>query len=271
MKTMSKSIEEIELLRNQLLAELQNKIQIQIKKIKCLEYELQRCSLWKESFHQGELLKAHYGLLKKGLEIISVFDWETNEQVQIVLNPKKSPQEQISAIFKSAKKMEVGLIQVIALLEQAKHKLGLLEKQKCQIEQAEDLSPFKPKKTFPIPKNFPEKALPYKEFTSKTGIKIWVGKNAKDNDKLTFVHANGSDWWLHVQDFPGAHVVIKSNNPDSDTFQEAMLLALKYSKAKARGEAEICITQKKYVSRLPRHPGKVQISKHQTKRVKAER
>ncbi len=256
--------DKFEELKTQLRIELEGKIKNQIKKIKCLECELEKCSTWKEAFHEGELLKANYGILKKGMAAITLLDWETNQEIQISLNPKKTSQEQLSVKFKKAKKMESGLASVALLLQESLQKLSYLEDKMCQLEKAEDLSEFKPKKILPAKKNVPEKALPYKEFTSRAGIKILVGKNAKANDKLTFVYANGSDWWLHVQDFPGSHVVIKSADPDQETLEEAMQLALKYSKAKDRGEGEICLTQRKYVTRLPRHPGKVQVSKHKT-------
>jgi len=45
--------------------------------------------------------------------------------------------------------------------------------------------------------------------------------------------------------------------------QDALQLALHYSKAKNRGEAEVCLTQRKFVSRLKKgKTGQVQISKH---------
>ncbi|WP_162180853.1 NFACT RNA binding domain-containing protein [Candidatus Protochlamydia amoebophila] len=95
-----------------------------------------------------------------------------------------------------------------------------------------------------------------------------MGKNDKGNDWMTFALAKGSDWWLHTQDVPGSHIVIrtkKGQDPDEETLADAMQLALYNSKAKVRQEAEICMTQRKYLSRMGKNQlGKVQISKHRS-------
>lgn len=45
-----------------------------------------------------------------------------------------------------------------------------------------------------------------KAYTSIDGIKILVGENARDNDKLTFSSPHDY-WWIH-REGPGAHVVV---------------------------------------------------------------
>ena len=56
---------------------------------------------------------------------------------------------------------------------------------------------------------------------------ITVGRNAKENDKITS-EMSGKDYWFHVAGFPGAHVVMKPGG-DKDL---AINLAIKHSKAK---------------------------------------
>ena len=52
------------------------------------------------------------------------------------------------------------------------------------------------------------KALPFTTF-SVSDYTIYVGRNNKSNDLLTFDYAKKDDLWLHVKDAPGSHVVIK--------------------------------------------------------------
>ncbi len=102
--------------------------------------------------------------------------------------------------------------------------------------------------------------MPYREFWSRSGLRIWVGKKAKDNDTLTFKLAHGSDFWLHVHGYPGSHVIIKINkgkDPDADTIQDALQLALYYSQAKSQGSSrcinyakEVCFSVRKRVLKL---------------------
>lgn len=41
------------------------------------------------------------------------------------------------------------------------------------------------------------------------GALIWVGRNAKANRVLTFQLAKSRDWWMHLRDQPGAHLVLR--------------------------------------------------------------
>ena len=56
---------------------------------------------------------------------------------------------------------------------------------------------------------------------------IQVGKNARDNDRLTS-EMSGQDYWFHASDVPGAHVVMKRGGD----IMEAARLAAVHSKAK---------------------------------------
>ncbi|WP_068471302.1 NFACT RNA binding domain-containing protein [Candidatus Protochlamydia phocaeensis] len=237
-----------------------------------LESQWQACSTWEKVKHEGELIKAHFAQLKKGLSHLEVWDWLVDKPYTLILNPTWTPQEEMAHRFKRAKKLQAGLSHMaeqINKTEQAllKNEQALEEVERIQTK--EELlrlfsiparAPAVKKQTTPLP--------PYREYVSSSGLLIWVGRNAKANDSLTFRLARGSDWWLHAQGFPGSHVLIrtqKGQDPDPDAIADAIQLALYHSQAKERQEAEICLTQRKYVSRLGKgQPGKVQISKHKT-------
>ncbi|MBR0440090.1 MAG: NFACT family protein [Bacilli bacterium] len=57
-------------------------------------------------------------------------------------------------------------------------------------------------------------------------IKISYGKNAKQNDYLTFKKANKTDWFFHVKDKHGSHVIIHHPSPDNLTQLVASEIAL---------------------------------------------
>jgi predicted ribosome quality control (RQC) complex YloA/Tae2 family protein len=69
-------------------------------------------------------------------------------------------------------------------------------------------------------------------YTSIDGINIKVGENAKDNDKLT-ASSYPNEWWMHVCDAPGSHVVICHEDDiiPKETRRDAAVLAVKHSKA----------------------------------------
>lgn len=56
---------------------------------------------------------------------------------------------------------------------------------------------------------------PYK-FTLPNGMTVFVGKNNKQNDKLSFKIAQKTDFWLHTKDIPGSHVILQTNGEEID-------------------------------------------------------
>jgi predicted ribosome quality control (RQC) complex YloA/Tae2 family protein len=61
------------------------------------------------------------------------------------------------------------------------------------------------------------------------GWVCWVGRNARDNEELTFGHARRDDWWLHARGTPGPHVILRgdarSGNPPGPVLLRAAELA----------------------------------------------
>ena len=108
-----------------------------------------------------------------------------------------------------------------------------------------------------LPKqNQKKKALPIKYGTILLGnTKILYGKNASSNNELTFKVANKDDYYLHIKDYHGAHVIIKNNKPTNEekllaaelclilsnkTAGEVMIASMKdVKKGQALGEAQV--------------------------------
>jgi predicted ribosome quality control (RQC) complex YloA/Tae2 family protein len=47
-------------------------------------------------------------------------------------------------------------------------------------------------------------------YYSPQGFEIVVGRNARQNEEVTFAIGKGDDLWLHARGAPGAHVVIRN-------------------------------------------------------------
>ena len=58
------------------------------------------------------------------------------------------------------------------------------------------------------------------------GIRICYGKNSKQNDLLTFKKAQKFDWWFHVKNVHGSHVVVMDANPSKEIILVACEIAL---------------------------------------------
>lgn len=256
------------------------------KQIKTLEKRLakakeilSKCLNWEALYHEGILLQSNLYKIKRGMKEVHLSDWnQNNKEVVITLDPLLEPYIEIEKRFKISKKLKKGIPyqenHVKKIEQELVHHSDFLQKlsevdslEKLQLLQ-KTLHPTqtskKSKEQVTVPKR-----LPFREFHSRKGLPIWVGKSAKDNELLTFHYAHGLDWWLHVKGFSGSHVVIKvakGMEPDQETVEDAMQLALKYSKA-IGGEAEVCITQCKNVTRCKGHVGRVYVSNQKTARV----
>ena len=70
---------------------------------------------------------------------------------------------------------------------------------------------------------------------------ILIGQNAQENwDLIDFE----SDFiWLHLNSFPSCHVIIKDENPDSDTLQVAAEMCKENTKYRNLKNLKICYTK----------------------------
>lgn len=249
---------------------LQQQLVKQVKKLDTLHKRYQECKEWPKAYHEAQLLQANFYRLRKGMKSIHVEDWENEgKEYTLVVNPLLDPHEEIAKRFKQSKKLRLGETHMQGLINQQEKEIDLLRERIEKIEEAPEeeklLSEKKPEKK-PV-------AKVYREFFSEAGLAIWVGKRDKDNEVLTFQLGRGSDWWMHVHDFPGSHVILrcpKSSTPDQESILDAAQLSIYFSKAKNQLGAEVCLTQCKYVSKMGKEKGKVQISKHKVISVKTD-
>ena len=98
-------------------------------------------------------------------------------------------------------------------------------------------------------------------FITIDGIKIGFGLSSYQNDYLTFTLAKKDDYFLHVKDSHGPHVIIFSSNPSQEVILVAAEIAL-YLANKTVGE--IYLADKKDVKKIPGQLGKVIINNYQT-------
>ena len=257
------------------LKAIQKKLTSFSKAIAKAQEQLKRSHEFEQVQHMAELLKAHFPHIKRGMEEITLPDWkQDNSDVTISLDPTLTPQELMSDMFRKSQKLKRAAAPLKEFLLKLDRDIRLWNDARSKVETVKDIHELKMlQATLGLyrEKSLVEKkkALPYHRFHSESGLEILVGKNATSNDALTFQVAHGTDLWLHAHAQSGAHVVIrkKGGHPvDPEALQDALQLALYHSKARALGGAhEVLVTERKFVSRLPRTPkGKVVVSKHKS-------
>ncbi len=265
-------------------------IKRQFKRISKIEADVRRLDGAKDAYREGEALKAALGEIEKGAKTARVCDWSTDPPswIEVELDPKLSPIENVERIFKEAKKRERGLALAERRLQEQREHLKRLqsaeellrdespEARELLLEELEALGIELPRAQTPAEKKAPpEPRLPYKTYHAQDGTPIWVGRSSRDNDILTFRHAKGNHWWLHAEDYPGSHVVVPIAEPlPSEVLVDAATLALGFSKAPKGGKQGVSYTRRKHVTKFKgAKPGQVLLQQRKTIliRIDAER
>ena len=90
-------------------------------------------------------------------------------------------------------------------------------------------------------------------FESTDGYPIYVGRNNRQNDELTFKLARKDDIWLHASKVHGSHVIIScgGTTPPDDTITQAAQLAAYYSESTGGQNIAVDVTPVKMVKKTP--------------------
>ena len=106
-----------------------------------------------------------------------------------------------------------------------------------------------------------------REFRSSAGLRILVGRNNRQNDKLTLKEADRRDLWFHTQKIHGSHVILCTGGGEADmkSMEEAAMLAAWYSQAGESANVPVDYTQVRYVKKpAGARPGMVIYEPYQT-------
>jgi predicted ribosome quality control (RQC) complex YloA/Tae2 family protein len=102
------------------------------------------------------------------------------------------------------------------------------------------------------------------------GWEALLGTSAAGNAAVTFDLAQPEDVWLHARGVPGAHVILRTHgaDPPDEIVERAAQLAAWHSAARTASAAEVDLTQRRHVRKIPNSPpGLVRYSHERTVRV----
>lgn len=90
-------------------------------------------------------------------------------------------------------------------------------------------------------------------FRTARGSEILVGRNARQNELVTFKLARPHDLWLHVRGAPGSHVVLRApaSPPDERDVVIAAQLAAYHSSLRGERRVDVIVVERRWVSRAP--------------------
>ncbi len=208
--------------------------------------------------HQGDLVLTYGHLIDGASNFLECLDYETGETVRLLINPKKSAQENAAEYYKNYKKAVSGADELAHDIELARAEIEKLDAEYERIRTEQN--PIKIEQMLrhdSTPKQKIKKSYPGLEYEI-AGWLIYVGRDANENDELLRHHVRGEDLWLHVRDFPGGYVFIKARKGKTvplDVLLDAGNLAVYYSKARNNGGAtDLYYTHVKYLRRAKNGP-----------------
>lgn len=237
---------------NDLVRFVQQQLQKQQNKLSKLidEYESAKDKETQQLY--GELITANIYRIKQGDESVTALNYYTGEEVNIPLNPTKSPSVNAQYYYKQYNRLKTREHELDHQIQLTKENIDYFSNIEQQLEhitvddiddirdELADQGFMKQRKNTKKKKNA---QIQLQTYRSSDGDTILVGKNNKQNDYLTNKKAQKSHIWFHTKDIPGSHVVILNDSPSDETIKEAAMLAGYFSKAGNSGQIPVDYTE----------------------------
>lgn len=211
----------------------------------------------------------------KSIKLQNFYD-ESLPEVEIKLDEMLTPNQNAQKYYKEyrkAKTAEEKLTEQISIAEQELRYLDSvlesLSRAKNEQELAEIKSELADEGYIRTIKSKKEKAAKISEplkFESPNGFLILVGRNNRQNDKLT-KSANNNDLWFHTKNSPGSHTVLVTDGrvPEEMDLKCAATLAAQHSRVGDSSAIPVDYTQVRYVNKPQgAKPGMVIYVNHKT-------
>lgn len=244
------------------------------KKYDAYANEKMKVQLAEKYREYGDLIYSSPQNLKaKGKAEIILSDFQ-GTQKKIELNPKLTLIENAEKFYEKSKN-SIKSVNIMRMQKQRIEEQYLFaEKRLTELKQCESLSQLeehiKKYSNFykvKMAKEDKEISEKFKKFQLSDDAILYVGKDAKNNDELTFGFGKANDYWFHIRGASGSHCVLKyaaSGKPPKEIIEKAASIAAYYSSQRNGKYVPVVYTQKKYV-RKPKgaNAGAVVISKEE--------
>lgn len=231
------------------------------KKLAALEQDLAHAENAEEQRMLADTIMANIYQLRKGqtqAELVNIYD---GESVTVQLSPILSPTENAQAYYKRYNKYKRAQSEValqITATEEMLQYLASLDSSlltatgKSEIEEirqemiAADLIKVVGKKK----KSALQKSQPLHIRLSED-TDLYIGKNNRQNDYVTFSIGGPRDLWFHTKDIPGSHIILKTTLPEAreEDIALAVELAAYFSKAREGSSVPVDCVQRRYVKK----------------------
>lgn len=233
------------------------------RKIAAQQGELEQCAQRDSLRVAGDLISANMYALPKGAEFADLPNYyeESQPLVHIKLDPSLTPSQNAQKYYKEyrkAKTAEEKLTEQIGIATRELEYLDSVFDTLTRAETEQDLGEIRAELAeqgyVRVLRSKKQKAPPLSaplKFTTSDGFTVLVGRNNRQNDRLTMKTANNNDIWFHTKNIPGSHTVLVTDGkePTSTAMEEAAKLAAQHSRAKDSAQVPVDYTQIRNVSK----------------------
>ena len=213
----------------------------------------------------GDILTANIHRITKGQAKIICEDFydENMAPVEIPLSPILSPQQNAAKFYKDYARMKNAEKELTHQLELGENELNYLKSVLDELNRAqtdaelEEIRQELQEQGYLRPeagrKRPRQGKLPPMRFESTDGFPIYVGRNNRQNEELTFRLARKDDIWCHASKVHGSHVIISCGGamPPDDTITQAAQLAAYYSETGDGQNVPVDVTPVRQVKKIP--------------------
>ena len=235
------------------------------RKLAVQEKELAQ-SLDRERLRQlGDILTANLNRVERGASQVICQDFydEDMKEIAIPLAPQLSPQQNAAKFYKDYARMKTAEKELNKQLSLGAEELAYLESVLEELNRAgteaeleeirQELQAGGYLRQDSGKKRMKQGKLPPLRFESTDGFPIFVGRNNRQNDELTFKLARRDDIWCHASKVHGSHVIIACGGaavPDNTVTQAAQLAAY-YAETGGGQNIPVDVTWVKQVKKIP--------------------
>jgi len=213
----------------------------------------------------GELISQNLHRLKRGAAVARLTEYSERgpAEVEVPLQPERTPKQQAEWHFHQYRRLLRGCERASTRLAELQSQIdeARAQMERLQTAGAEELQnqarAAHPDSALSPRRKGPARGRAYKEYFSSDGHRIWVGRDSRSNDELTFHLAQPGDLWLHARGASGSHVVVplaKNAEPSSELLIDAAHLALHHSGLKGERRGEVIYVKAKHVRRRKGDP-----------------
>ena len=268
---------------------IKNKIlNITNKNIKYLKKEIEKLTPTQNDSEKaikykqiGDILAANlYMLTEKQNSVTLKNFYDNNNDITITLNPSISINDNIQKYYKLHSKAKTAMVMNKQRIEKLKEDLYYFLEIQTSTNYADKISTLLEIKEELVSQKILEDTqhVEKKQKTKNTieldreeinGYTIFIGKNNKQNDYIVSKISRPNDIWMHAQNMPGAHILIKlppgEETPPDNILLRGAQLAAYYSQGRNSKKVEILYTKRKYLKKPPgAKPGYVTYTEEKT-------